>query len=142
PSPSSSGDPSRASGTTWSPTPSSSPPWWRRRAHESPSRKQIPMSIPTIQLDTPGSGGIPAAKFNDVGSSVVVGIVNIEDSQRYDRHAGKPMFWDDGNPQMYKRVTGLVVTSNGAVTGKQGEERPLEEGELVTFHCHGGRHFT
>lgn len=99
------------------------------------------MSIPTIQLDSPGSGGIPAAKFPEVGSSVVVGIVNVEDSQRYSMD-GKPQFWDDGNPQLYKRVTGLVVSANGAVTGKDGEERPLEAGELVTFHCHGGRHFT
>lgn len=98
-------------------------------------------NIPTITLDGPGEGGVPAVKFNEVGASVVVGIVNVEETQRYDMD-GKALTWDDGNPQMYKRVTGLVVSSDRALTGRQGEEQPVVPGDLVTFHCHGGRHFT
>lgn len=96
----------------------------------------------SITLDTPASSGPPSVKFDNVGDNVVVGIVNVEEYQQRDYDTNELAYWADGNPKMGKRVTGLVVAANGAVVGPKGDTRPVEVGELVTFHAEGSRHFT
>ena len=106
------------------------------------------MSIPTIQLDTGTTGsGVPAVKFPSIGSKVVVGIVNIEEYQQYKDDV--PQVWErDGSPKMGKRVYGLVVSTvpgddgQGPTVKDNDQDRPVEPGELVTFYCEGGRHYT
>ena len=96
----------------------------------------------SIQLDTPTTGGPPAVKFPEVGTSVVVGIVNVDDYQQHDMKTGEALVWSDGSPKMGKRVTGLVVSADRAATGPEGDLRPVAPGELVTFFCEKGKHYT
>ena len=96
----------------------------------------------SIQLDAPSSGGPPAARFNTVGDSVVVGITNVSDYQQHNFDTKEAMFWDDGKPRMGKVVTGLVVTSDGAMVIEGDAERPAVAGDLVSFWCEGGKWFT
>lgn len=95
----------------------------------------------SIQLDTPTTGGPPAVKFPEVGTSVVVGIVNVDEYHQHNID-GVPQTWSDGTPKMGKRVTGLVVSSEGATVGGDHGDQPAAPGDLVTFYCEGGRHYT
>jgi hypothetical protein len=95
----------------------------------------------SITLDTPTTGGPPAVKFPEVGTSVVVGIVNVDEYHQHNID-GVAQTWSDGTPKMGKRVTGLVVASEGAVVGGERGDQPVQPGDLVTFYCEGGRHYT
>lgn len=100
------------------------------------------MTIPQIQLDTPGGGGIPAVKFGNVGDSIVVGIVDIDEVASFEMNGDRKK-WDDGTERTHKRVTGLVVqASDGVYVGPQDDREPVKPGDLVSFHCEGGRWFT
>ena len=96
----------------------------------------------SITLDTPASSGPPSVKFDNVGDYVTVGIVNVEEYQQRNYDTGEPEVWSDGNPKMGKRSTGLVIDAGNALVGPKGDTRPVETGELVTFHAEGSRHFT
>lgn len=95
-----------------------------------------------IAIETPGVGGPPAVKFGDVGDHVVVGLVNVEQVQSRDYDSGDLEFWDDGKPKMHPRITGIVVSSQGAVVGKDDDERPVEPGELISIYAQGSRLYT
>lgn len=95
-----------------------------------------------IALETPGAGGPPAVKFGDIGDYVVVGIVNVEQVQSRDYDSGDLEFWSDGKPKMHPRITGLVVAEQGATTGKEGEEQPIEIGQLISIYAQGSRIYT
>jgi hypothetical protein len=99
------------------------------------------MSQPEIQLDAPTTGGPPAAKFPEVGNSVIVGIVDVSDYQQRTIE-GTAKTWDNGDPMMGKRVTGLVVESDGCVLKEDDSDRPVIQGDLVSFYCEGSRFFT
>ncbi len=94
-----------------------------------------------ITLDTPNTGGPPAVKFPEVGTSVVVGIVNVAEYQQHSID-GEPLVWSDGGPKMGKRITGLVVSADGATVGGAEGDVPAQPGELVTFYAEKGKHFT
>lgn len=94
----------------------------------------------SITLETPATGGPPAVKFPEVGTSVVVGIVNVDEYHQHNID-GVAQTWSDGTPKMGKRVTGLVVSGDATVGGPDGDE-PVKAGDLVTFYCEGGRHYT
>lgn len=99
------------------------------------------MTIPTIALDSAGTGGPPAVKFHAPDDHVIVGIVDVKDYHQHNID-GVPQTWSDGTAKMGKRVTGLVVAGKGAYTGGSGEEIDVDAGDLVTFYCEGGRHYT
>lgn len=98
-------------------------------------------NTPEIQLDAPGTGGPPSIKFPSVGDSVIVGIVDVSDYQQRTID-GTPKTWDNGNPMMGKRVTGLVIESKNATIKEDDDDRPVEPGDLVSFYCEGSRFFT
>jgi hypothetical protein len=95
-----------------------------------------------IPLDTPGSSGPPAVKFDDVGSYVDIGIVKVDEVQSRDYETGDPEVWDNGDPRMHPRITGIVIAHNGATVGKDDDIRPVEVGELVSIYAQGSRWFT
>lgn len=95
-----------------------------------------------ITLDTPGTGGPPAVKFGQIGDYVTVGIVNVEEVQSRNYDTGDPEFWDDGKPKMHPRITAIVTGAQGAIVGKDDEERPVEVGELISIYVQGSRIYT
>jgi hypothetical protein len=96
----------------------------------------------TQQLDAPTADGPPSAYFPSVGDSIVVGIVDVDEFRQHDYKTKLPKTWPDGGPVMGKVVTGLVVSTSGAVGGGEKQNRPVEPGDLVRFWCEGAKHFT
>lgn len=96
----------------------------------------------TQQLDAPTSDGPPSAYFPNVGDSIVVGIVDVDTYQQRDYDTGELMTWPDGSPRTGKVITGLVVSTNGALGGGTKANHPVEPGDLVRFWCEGGKHYT
>ena len=96
------------------------------------------------QLDTPTASGPPSVHFNTIGDSIVVGLVDVNDYHQKDFDTDEPLFWNDDQkqPKMGKVVTGLVVSNKGGLVTIDDTERPAEAGELVSFWCEGGKHFT
>jgi hypothetical protein len=95
-----------------------------------------------ITLDTASSGGPPSVALGNPGDSVTVGIVNVDEYQQRDLQTGDLIKWDDGKPKMGKVVTAIVVSSSGATVGSNDELRDVQPGELVSFWCEKGKHFT
>jgi len=95
-------------------------------------------------LDTPTSSGPPSIKFGTIGDSVTVGLVNVDDYQQKNFDTDELLFWNDDpkQPKMGKVVTGLVIANNGGLLGSDDEERPAQPGDLISFWCEGGKHFT
>jgi hypothetical protein len=96
-----------------------------------------------MPLDAPSSSGPPAAYFPNEGDSIVVGIVDIGTYHQRDYETDELKFWPDGGKVEGKVITGLVVSKSGTTAG--GSERangPIEPGDIVTFWCEGGKHFT
>lgn len=95
-----------------------------------------------ITLDTPTTAsGLPAAKFPEVGNSIIVGLVDVTEYQQHNMD-GVPQTWSDGGPKMGKKVTGLVVSADGATVGSEAGDVAAAPGDLVAFYCEKGRHFT
>jgi hypothetical protein len=44
----------------------------------------------------------------------------------------------DGKPREQLIITAIIVSTNGAVTGPEGQERPLQVGEIVDYYADGG----
>ena len=100
------------------------------------------MTNTTITLDQPTASGPPAANLRNPGASVVVGIVNVADYQQRNFDTKEPEFWDDGKPKMGKVITGIVVTATDTTCGTDDAAPPAAPGDLVTFWCEKGKHFT
>jgi hypothetical protein len=96
----------------------------------------------TLELDAPSSGGPPAIKFDKPGAYVVCGIVDVKEYQQRDLATGDLLTWDDGKPKMGKMVTALVVSADGAYTGRDDDQDPAAVGDVVTFWCEKGKHYT
>lgn len=94
-----------------------------------------------ITLDTPTSSGPPAVKFPAVGTSVVVGLVDVEEYAQHNID-GVAQTWNDGTPKMGKRIYGLVVSADGAQIGGDTGDAAVAPGTLVTFYAEKGKHFT
>ena len=97
-----------------------------------------------ILLDAGSTGSsTPAAKLNNPGASIVVGIVNINDYQQTDFDSGEKLWWDDAHtqPKNGKVITGLVVAADDTTVDDNDVERPAEAGDLVSFWCEGGKWF-
>lgn len=94
------------------------------------------------QLDTPKASGPPAIHFDLEGNDVVVGLVDVGEYQQRNFDTGDLETWPDGGPKMGKVVTGLVISTNGGLVTIDDNERAAIPGDLVTFWCEGGKHFT
>jgi hypothetical protein len=97
-----------------------------------------------MPLDQPSAGGPPQAHFQNVGDSIVVGIVNVDDYHQKDYDTDELKYWADGGKVMGKRVTGLVVSLTGTTCagGVKSGLIDVSEGDLVTFYCEGGKWYT
>jgi len=97
-----------------------------------------------MQLDTATSSGPPSVSFSEVGATIVVGLVDVNDYQQRNFDTDEPMFWNDdpSQPKMGKVVTGLVVSADRALITVNDSIRTPAAGELVSFWCEGGKHFT
>ena len=96
-----------------------------------------------MALDEPTSSGPPSAYFPAVGDAVVVGIVDVGTYQQRDYDTGELKTWPDGGKVEGKVVTGLVISHEGTTAkGGQRNSQPIEAGDLVTFWCEGGKHYT
>tara|TARA_R110000868_G_scaffold316287_1_gene577185 strand:+ start:46 stop:585 length:540 start_codon:yes stop_codon:yes gene_type:complete len=96
-----------------------------------------------MPLDTPTTSGPPAAYFPAEGDAIVVGIVDIGTYQQTDYDTGEPKKWPDGGPVEGKVITGLVISTSGTTcAGGEKASAPVAAGDIVTFWCEGGKHFT
>ena len=95
-----------------------------------------------MPLDEPTQSGPPAAYFPEPGTSIIVGIIDVNRYQQRDFDTGDLKFWDDGKPKEGRVVTGLVITVTGAAKGTAKNNEPVNPGDLVTFWCEGGKHYT
>ena len=95
-----------------------------------------------MALDAPTSSGPPAAYFPNPGDSIVVGIIDVGTYQQRDYDSGELKTWPDGGKVEGKVVTGLVVSTAGAMAGTDKAHQPISAGDIVTFWCEGGKHYT
>jgi len=96
-----------------------------------------------MSLDTPNASGPPAAYLPTVGDSIVVGIVDVGTYHQRDYDTDELKYWPDGGKIEGKLITGLVITVTGTtVAGSEKANGPVAAGDLVTFWCEGGKHFT
>lgn len=96
-----------------------------------------------MSLDTPTSSGPPAAYFPNEGDAIVVGIVDVGTYQQRDYDTGDLKTWPDGGKVEGKVVTGLVMSVAGnTAKGTEKANEPVATGDLITFWCEGGKHYT
>lgn len=96
-----------------------------------------------MALDAPTSSGPPAAYFPNEGDSIIVGIVDIGTYHQRDYDTDELKYWPDGGKVEGKVITGLVVSTSGTTcAGSTKANAPVNPGDLVTFWCEGGKHFT
>ncbi len=95
-----------------------------------------------MPLDTPTSSGPPAAYFPNPGDSIVVGIVDVGSYQQTDYTTGEKKVWPTGEPVTGKVITGLVISTSGALGGSEKANGPISPGDCVTFWAEGSKHFT
>lgn len=95
-----------------------------------------------MPLDEPTMSGPPAAYFPSPGDQIVVGIVDVATYQQRDYDTGDLKFWPDGGKVEGKIVTGLVISAKGAMAGTEKSHEAVSPGDLVTFWCEGGKHYT
>lgn len=96
-----------------------------------------------MPLDAPSSSGPPAAYFPNEGDAIVVGIVDIGTYQQTDYDTGELKTWPDGGKVEGKVITGLVISTTGTTgAGSEKANGPVAPGDIVTFWCEGGKHFT
>lgn len=68
-------------------------------------------------------GGIPAAKFQAVGDMVKGTVVRSESAQMTDFKSRKPLFWDDGRPQMQVIVTLQTDERDPSINDDDGQRK-------------------
>jgi len=96
-----------------------------------------------MPLDAPTASGPPAAYFDNEGDSIVVGIVNVDTYHQRDYDTDELKYWPDGGKVEGKIVTGLVISTTGTTgAGSEKANTPVSPGDIVTFWCEGGKHFT
>lgn len=85
------------------------------------------MTTPTQQYDANDflmGGGIPAAKFETIGTTVSGQIcAQPEVTQQSDLDTGKPLFWDDGRPRMQLVVTVQTDQRDPEITDDDGKRK-------------------
>jgi len=96
-----------------------------------------------MPLDAPPASGPPSAYLPTVGDTIVVGIVDVGLYHQRDYNTNELKYWPNGGKIEGKVITGLVVSATGhTAAGSEKAHAPVEAGELVTFWCEGGKHFT
>lgn len=85
------------------------------------------MSTPVQQYDANDflmGGGIPAAKFETIGTTVSGQIcAQPEVMQQSDLDTGKPLFWDDGRPRMQLVVTVQTTMRDPEIPDDDGKRK-------------------
>jgi hypothetical protein len=85
------------------------------------------------------ASGPPAAKLPNIGDTLTFAVVDIDpDVPVYVYGSDRvPEMNAKGEPKKQIRLTGLVVSSKGAVVGSRDEERPVEPDEVVSVYVSG-----
>lgn len=84
----------------------------------------------------------PAVKLPTLGAGLEVCIVGTRQIPWTEFGTGVQKIGEDGRPRVQLRLTGIVVSAQGAVTGPQGQERPVQIGETVDLYLHGHQWFS
>jgi hypothetical protein len=91
------------------------------------------MAIPLNQ----GVQSRPSIKFPHINAGIELAVVGSRRVPWIEFGTDRPKLGDDGNPRQQLRLTGIVVSAGGVVTGPQGQERPVQVGEVVDYYAHG-----
>ncbi len=86
-----------------------------------------------------GTAGPPSVKLPNIGDSITFAVVDVDNNVAVYKYGSNPRVLDtkaDGTPKKQVRLTALVISGTGAVTGnlKTGETAPVVPGELVTIY--------
>lgn len=77
------------------------------------------------------SGGVPSAKFADVGAVTKGRVVDLDSSQQTDFQTREPKFYDDGNPMMQVVVTLATDVRDPDIDDDDGTRRLYVRGQMV-----------
>lgn len=79
----------------------------------------------------------PSVKLPTIGAGVEVCIIGMRQIAWTEFGTDRPKVGTNGQPRKQLRLTGIVVSQQGAMTGPQGQERPVAIGETVDLYLHG-----
>lgn len=77
------------------------------------------------------SGGVPAAKFPTIGTTVKGAVVSSEVTQQTDFQTGKPLTWDDGSPRQQVVITLQTDLRDPEVTDDTGLRKLYVKGQMT-----------
>ena len=80
-----------------------------------------------MELSQPANtgSGYPSVSFTEIGQGVQLAVVKVDRVQSTDYETGAPKTFNDGNPMMETKITGIVVAGNAQILAKN------EAGEIV-----------
>jgi hypothetical protein len=76
-------------------------------------------------------GGIPAAKFPTIGTTVKGTVVSSEVTQQTDFATGKPKTWDDGKPMQQVVITLQTIERDPDVADDDGVRKLYVKGQMT-----------
>lgn len=77
------------------------------------------------------SGGVPSAKFPEIGTVVKGTVLSAEVNQQRDFDSGEPKTYDDGNPMMQMVVTLATDERDPDVDGDDGTRKLYVKGAML-----------
>jgi hypothetical protein len=83
----------------------------------------------------------PSIKFQQPGIGAELCIVGQRVMPKMEMGGQRQAVTRDGKPRNQLVLTGILVSTNGAVTGPEGQTRPLQVGEIVDYYADGGNWF-
>lgn len=80
----------------------------------------------------------PSAKLPTIGSGIELCMIGSRQVPWTEYGTGQPRIGQNGKPRKQLRITGIVVSHSGAMSGPMGNDRPVEVGEVMDVYLSGG----
>lgn len=82
------------------------------------------------------TAGPPSAKLPAIGNSLTFAVIDVDNDVPvyvFNSDPPRPDLKPDGTPKKQTVITALVVAGDGAVVGRDDDQRPVEPGEVVSI---------